>query len=237
MLDILAIAAHPDDVELAAGGTLLMHRKAGYKTGILDLTRGELGTRGNAELRAQEAAASAQVLGLDARENLGLPDGFFEQSDETLLALIRMIRKYKPGIVLCSAPADRHPDHGRASALVSRACYLSGLRKIASENGGHEQMAYRPAAVYHYVQDRMLKPDLVVDISPVFEQKMEAIRSFKSQFFHPGNNEPETPISGADFLEFVEARAREFGRMINTRYGEGFVTERPAGVKDLLKLL
>lgn len=232
-LHILAFAAHPDDVELAASGTLIKHIQMGYQCGIVDLTRGELGTRGNSEFREAEANESTKIMGLSARENLDLGDGFFEINEESLLAVITQIRKYRPSIVLANAETDRHPDHGRAAALVSRACFLSGLPKIVTE--GHP--AHRPQAVYHYIQDRFQKPNLIVDISDVFEQKMQAIKAFKTQFYDPNSTEPNTPISGKDFMEFLSARATEYGRTIGTKYGEGFTTERTLGTNSLIHLL
>lgn len=232
-VDILAFAAHPDDVELAASGTIIKHIKQGKSVAIVDLTQGELGSRGSAELRLKEADDSAKILGLSARENLNLGDGFFEINQENLLEVIKMIRKYQPEIVLCNAEEDRHPDHGRASELVSRACFLSGLIKI--ETG---QNAHRPKAIYKYIQDRYLKPDFVVDITEEMDTKMDSILAFSSQFYQEGDdNEPKTPISSKDFLEFVKARAREFGRNINATYGEGFIVERPVGVEDITTLL
>ncbi len=232
-LNILAFAAHPDDVELAASGTLIQHIAQGHRCGIIDLTRGELGSRGSAEDRDNEASASSKILGLSARENLNLGDGFFEINDATLMAVIKMIRKYQPQIVLANAVSDRHPDHGRAAELVSRACFLSGLPKIITEN----QMAHRPKAIYHYIQDRGMKADVIVDITSVYEQKMQAIKAFKTQFYDPNSNEPETPISSKEFLDFIEARALEYGRVIGTKYGEGFTTERTLGTNSLIPLL
>jgi bacillithiol biosynthesis deacetylase BshB1 len=238
-LDILAFAAHPDDVELAAAGTLLAHIALGKKVGIVDLTRGELGTRGSAELRDEEAAASTKILGIHARENLRMRDGFFVKDEESLLKVITMIRKYQPEIVLCNSEFDRHIDHGRAGDLVHDACFLSGLRKIETKHNGETQSAWRPISTYHYIQDYYTKPDVIFDITPFFEQKNEAIKAFKSQFFNPdlNANEPETPISSADFWEFLEARARQFGRLINVTYAEGFTVKRPIGSKDLTTLL
>jgi bacillithiol biosynthesis deacetylase BshB1 len=238
-LDILAFAAHPDDVELAAAGTLLAHISLGKKVGIIDLTRGELGTRGSAELRDEEAANSSKILGIHARENLRLRDGFFVKDEVSLLKVITMIRKYQPEIVMCNSEFDRHVDHGRAGDLVHEACFLSGLRKIETQLDGDPQKAWRPRATYHYIQDYYTKPDIIFDISPYFNQKSEAIKAFKSQFFNADSNqnEPETPISSADFWAFLESRARDFGRLINTTYAEGFTVKRPIGTKDLTTLL
>lgn len=232
-LHLLAFAAHPDDVELAASGTIISHIQQGYRCGVIDLTRGELGTRGNAESRETEAAASSKIMGLSVRDNLDLGDGFFEINQTTLMAVVTQIRKYKPSIVLANAVSDRHPDHGRAAALVSRACFLAGLPKI--ETGTYP--AHRPKAVYHYIQDRFIKPDVIVDITAVFEQKMTAIKAFKTQFYDPNSDEPETPISSKEFMEFLEARSLEYGRTIGTKYGEGFTTERTLGTPSLTALL
>ncbi|MEZ5008572.1 MAG: bacillithiol biosynthesis deacetylase BshB1 [Chitinophagales bacterium] len=230
-LDILAFAAHPDDVELAASGTVLKHIKLGYKVGIVDLTRGELGSRGSAEIRDQESAAAAKYMKLSARENLALSDGFFENNKESQLAIVEKIRKYQPEIVLCNAFTDRHPDHGKGSDLVAKACFLSGLVKIDTN-----QPAWRPKAVYHYIQDRYIEPDFVVDISDFMDQKLEAIQCYKSQFYNPNDDSPETPISSLAFLEFIKARAREMGRQSNFEFAEGFTVERFIGVNDLFDL-
>jgi len=238
-LDILAFAAHPDDVELAAAGTLLAHIALGKKVGIVDLTRGELGTRGSADLRDEEAAESTKILGIHARENLRMRDGFFVNDEESLLKVITMIRKYQPEIVLCNSETDRHIDHGRAGDLVHDACFLSGLRKIDTQLDGKTQEVWRPKSTYHYIQDYYTKPDVIFDITPYFKQKNEAIKAFKSQFFNPASNtnEPETPISSADFWAFLEGRARQLGRLINVTYAEGFTVKRPIGSKDLTTLL
>lgn len=231
-VDILAFAAHPDDIELAASGTIIKHIKQGKSVAIVDLTQGELGSRGSAQLRLKESEKSSKILGVSYRENLNIGDGFFEINQETLLKVVSAIRKYKPDVVLCNAPSDRHPDHGRASDLVSRACFLSGLIKIKTN-----QEAHRPKAVYKYIQDRYLKPDFVVDISSEMDLKMESILAFSSQFYSENDKEPKTPISSKEFLDFIYARAQEFGRNINVKYAEGFVVERPMGIDDLTKLL
>lgn len=236
-LDILAFAAHPDDVELAASGTLLAHIALGKKAGIIDLTRGELGTRGSAELRDAEAAASSKILGLHVRENLHMRDGFFVKDEPHLLKVIEMIRKYQPDIVLCNSEFDRHVDHGRAGDLLHEACFLSGLRKITTHHNGKPQEAWRPSAVYHYIQDYYTNPDIIIDITPYMSTKIEAIKAFSSQFFNPNSAEPETPISTADFWHFLDARARQYGRLIGVTYGEGFTVKRPLGAKDLSQLL
>lgn len=236
-LDILAIAAHPDDVELGCAGTLLVHQRAGRQVGVIDLTRGELGTRGSADQRDQEAADASRVLGLSARENMRFADGFFENNREHQLQLVAAIRRYQPEIVLTNAVEDRHSDHGRASKLVSDSCFLAGLVKIETTDGGKRQAAWRPKAVYHFIQDRLLVPDLVVDVTDVWEQKIDSIRAYKTQFFDPASQEPETHISRPDFLNFIEARALELGHSIGVRYGEGFTKERNLGVRNLFDLL
>jgi bacillithiol biosynthesis deacetylase BshB1 len=236
-LDILVFAAHPDDAELATAGTILSHVAAGRKVGIVDLTRGELGTRGSVEIRNKEARNASELLGVSIRENMDFADGFFENNKDNNLALIRIIRKYQPEIILTNAIEDRHPDHGNASTLTSRACFLSGLVKIQTSLDGNVQKEWRPKAVYHYIQDRYIKPDFVVDITPYWDKKTEAIKAYKSQFFDPGSHEPETYISKENFFAFVEARAREMGHSIGVSYGEGFTKERQLGVKDLFDLL
>ena len=236
-VDILAFAAHPDDIELASSGTVIKQLQLGYTVGVVDLTRGELGTRGSAEIRDQESAESSKILGIHFRKNLELPDGFFEVNESSLLKVITEIRLAQPKIVLANAPSDRHPDHGRGSQLVSRACFLAGLPKIQTTHNGQPQKAHRPKVVYFYLQDRNLGPDLIVDITAQFEQKMESIKAFKSQFYDPQSKEPNTPISSLEFLEFVKGRAMDYGRQIGTTYGEGFKIERPIGAQNLMDLL
>ena len=237
-VDILAIGAHPDDIELSASGTLLRHISLGYTAAICDLTMGELGTRGNAEIRLREAADAAAILGVVARENLGMKDGFFDHSRQNILSLVQVIRKYKPALILANAVADRHPDHGRASKLISDACFYSGLIKVeTTDDSGDLQEAWRPRAVYHYVQDRNLKADLVVDISDFMEKKIESIMAFRSQFFDPGSQEPETPISTKSFIDFIRAKNRSYARDIGVEYAEAFTVERNIGVKDLFDLI
>lgn len=231
-LDILVFAAHPDDVELACSGTVLKHISLGYKVGIVDLTKGELGTRGSAAIRSEETKVASELLGIHIRENLGFRDGFFEIDEVHLLKVVEVIRKYQPEIILANAASDRHPDHKRAGDLVSRANFLSGLLKVQTENQTH----WRAKAVYRYIQDNYMEPDFVVDISGFETKKLEAIKAFKSQFYDPNSNEPSTPISREDFLEFVLARAKQFGRPINAEYGEGFTVERYIGVDNLLSL-
>lgn len=235
-LDILAFGAHPDDVELGCSGTLYKHVLQGYKVGIVDLTRGELGTRGSAEIRNKEASASSKVLGISVRENLNFADGFFQNDKAHQLEIIKIIRKYRPKIILANSISDRHVDHGRAAALVSHAAFLSGLAKIETKSDAQIQQAWRPQAVYYYIQDYYLKPDFAVDITDTFNKKIEAIKCFSSQFYNTNSKEPETPISSKDFLDFIEARAREFGRPIQAKYAEGFKTARYVGVNDLFHL-
>lgn len=236
-LDILAIGVHPDDVELSASGTLLKHIALGKKAGILDLTRGELGTRGSAALRTEEAMKSAKILGLSVREQLTMADGFFENNENNQKHIIKVLRKHQPDIVLCNAITDRHPDHGRAAKLVSDACFYSGLVKIETRSDDNSlQNAWRPKMVYHYIQDRYLKPDFVVDITPYMDKKMESILAFSSQFFDPNSAEPETPISSKNFMENIKAKATIFGRDINCNYAEGFTVERTMGVENLFDL-
>lgn len=231
-LDVLAFGVHPDDVELSCAGVLLVEKKRGKKTGIIDLTRGELGTRGTAETRDQEATAAAKVLEVDIRENLEMADGFFKNDEAHQRRIITVLRKYRPEIVLCNAITDRHPDHGRSAKLVGDAAFLSGLRKIETTDKGTKQEAWRPKYVFNYVQDRFLQPDFVVDISDVFEQKLEAIKAYGTQFNSPGSTEPQTYISTPDFLESVIYRHKWFGKMIGVKYAEGFMTEKMIGISN-----
>ena len=236
-LDILAFAAHPDDIELAAGGTVMAHIALGKKVGIVDLTRGELGTRGSAEMRDKEAAASSVILGVHARENLRMQDGFFQNDETHQLKVMEMIRKYQPEIIIANSEFDRHIDHGRGASLVHDASFLSGLRKIETTHNGVLQTAWRPKAIYHYIQDYHTKPDIIFDITPFWERKMESIKAFSSQFYDPTSNEPESPISSKDFLDFIESRTREFGRVISVKYAEAFTVKRTIGSRDLTQLL
>jgi bacillithiol biosynthesis deacetylase BshB1 len=236
-LDLLVFAAHPDDAELACSGTILKYTSEGKKVGVVDLTQGELGTRGNAQLRAQEAAASAEILGLAIRENLGLRDGFFLNDEINRLKVIEAIRKYQPEIVLANALSDRHPDHGRASELINDAVFLSGLTKIETQLDGQGQKPWRPRLLLHYIQDRYIQPDILIDITPYWEQKLASIRAFRSQFFDPKSTEPDTYISSPDFLNALEARCREFGKAIQATYAEGFTSKKLLGVKSLFDLL
>jgi bacillithiol biosynthesis deacetylase BshB1 len=235
-LDILAFGAHPDDVELSASGTLINHIKKGYTCGVVDLTNGELGTRGTAETRKSESEAASKIMGLQTRENLNMADGFFQNDKAHKMEIVRMIRKYRPQIVLCNAVSDRHPDHGRGSDLIRDAVFLSGLLKIETADSGNKQETWRPSAVYHYIQDRFIKPDFVVDISEVWEQKMESVLAYKTQFYQPGSSEPETAISTKEFLDFLKGRAIEFGRPAGYQYGEGFTVERTPGISDFFSL-
>jgi bacillithiol biosynthesis deacetylase BshB1 len=237
-LDILVLAAHPDDAELGCGGTIVKHVAAGKKVGVVDFTRGELGTRGTPESRQEEAAASAKIMGLSARENLGLKDGYFQNDTESQLKVIRAIRKYRPEIVIANAIYDRHTDHGKGASLGHDASFLSGLAKIeTTDESGKKQEAWRPSVVYHYIQSLFIEPDFIVDISGHWETKMNAIKAFKTQFFDPQSNEPETYISKPGFLKMLEARATEYGHAIGATHGEGFTVRRYLGVKDLFDLL
>ncbi len=235
-LDILAFAAHPDDVELSCSGTIVKHIKLGYKIGIVDLTRGELGTRGTAAIRDNEAANASVIMGISVRENLNMPDGFFDLSQQNKIKIIEMIRKYRPRIVLANAVYDRHPDHGRASQLVSESCFLSGLTKVETRLNGINQHAWRPESVYNYIQDRRIKPDFVVDVSDFMEERMNAINAYSSQFYNPQSIEPDTAISSKQFIELLTSRAMEFGRLAGFEYGEGFTSERPVGINNIMDL-
>lgn len=235
-LDILVLSAHPDDAELACSGTIMSHIAMGKKVGVVDLTQGEMGTRGTAETRFAESAAASKIMGLTARENLNLPDCFFENTKEHQLKVIAAIRKYRPQIILCNAIRDRHPDHGRAAKLASDACFYSGLKKVITQQDGKEQEEWRPKAVYHYIQDRYIQPDIVVDISDFMDRKMEAIKAFKTQFYDPNSKEPLTYISTDTFLDSIKARALELGKVIGAKYGEGFTAERLIGVQNLFDL-
>ena len=269
-LAILVTAAHPDDAELGCGGTIISHVKKGKKVGVADFSRGEMATRGTPEIRDKEAEAASKILGISVRENLGFADVFFKNDDQHCLALIKLIRKYKPEIVLTNAMQDRHPDHRKCAELTVRACFLSGLQKIETlapldlPGGGKQEVhlrggnkksplprlhrdrrgdlgglqdAWRPKALYHYIQDRYIKPDFVVDITPCWDRKLQAIKAFESQFYNPNSDEPETYISKPEFLEYLEARAKETGRAIGVRYGEGFTAEKQIGIKNLFDLI
>ncbi|MCV9932919.1 bacillithiol biosynthesis deacetylase BshB1 [Flavobacterium sp. LS1R47] len=236
-LDILAFGAHPDDVELGCAGTILKEISLGKKVGIVDLTRGELGTRGSAELRDIEAAAAANILGVSVRENLAMRDGFFVNDEAHQLEVIKMIRKYKPEIVLCNAIDDRHIDHGKGSKLVSDACFLSGLMKIETTLNGEQQTAWRPKVVYHYIQWKNIEPDFVVDITGFTEKKIESILAYGSQFYDANSKEPATPITSKNFLESLNYRAQDLGRLVGVDFAEGFTIERCLAVNSLGNLL
>ena len=236
-LDILAFGVHPDDVELSCSGVLLTEKLLGKKTGIVDLTQGELGTRGTAETRKQEATASAKILQVDVRENLGLADGFFKNDEEHQRKVIAAIRKYRPEIILCNAPEDRHPDHGRSAALVEDAAFLAGLRKIETWQDGMLQEPWKPKYVFNYIQDRYLQPDFVIDISSVINQKIESIKAFSTQFYNPDLNEPATYISTPDFLDSVIYRSKMMGKMIGVAYAEGFVSKKIIGFNSFNALI
>lgn len=236
-VDILAIGVHPDDIELSCSGTLLKHIAHGKKVGLCDLTCGELGTRGSATLRLEEAEKARKLMGAMFRVNLGMEDGFFTHSKENLLSVIQIIRNSKPQIVLANAIDDRHPDHGRAAKLVSEACFLSGLPKIETyDNSGQLQEAWRPKQVFHYIQDRNIKADFIVDISAFIDEKMALINCFSSQFFNQASKEPETPISIPGFLEFIKAKNKTYGRDIPCDYAEAFTSHKLLGIKDLFDL-
>ena len=237
-LDILVIASHPDDAEISCAGTIARHVALGHSVGIVDLTKGELGTRGTVEIREKEAAASAKILGVAVRENLGLKDGFFQNDPTHQLSVIRAVRKYQPSIVLANAVYDRHVDHGKGASLAYDACFLSGLARIETvDEAGEKQQPWRPSAVYHYIQSLYIEPDFIVDISDYWQVKMQSIAAFKSQFFDPSSEEPETFVSNPGFVKMLEARAIDWGYAIGTKYGEGFTTRRYPGVKSLFDLL
>lgn len=237
-LDILVMAAHPDDAEMSSGGTMALAVEKGRKVGIVDFTKGELGTRGTPEIRAAEAKAASEILNISVRENLGFRDGFFKNDEEHQMKLIRVIRRYQPEIVLANAIEDRHPDHGKGAALAVDACFLSGLRMIKTyEDDGTEQAAWRPKYLYHYIQDRYIKPDLVVDISKYWDLKEASIRAYKSQFYDPNSTEPESYLTSPEFLEFLKARSQEMGHPIGAKFGEGYTKTKMIGVKDLFDLI
>jgi len=236
-LDFLAFGVHPDDVELSCAGVLLVEKSNNHSTGIIDLTQGELGTRGTAEIRVQESAAASEILGVDIRENLEMADGFFRNDEEHQKKIIEVIRKYQPDIIFCNAPEDRHPDHGRSASLVADAAFLSGLVKIETKEEGRTQDPWRPKYVFHYIQDRYLQPDIIVDISTVFDKKLEAIRAYSTQFYNPDMKGPETYISKPGFIDSIIYRARMFGKLIGVEYGEGFVSDKIIGIKSFNALI
>lgn len=236
-LFLLAVAVHPDDIELGCSGILIKHANAGQAVGILDLTQGELGTRGTPEIRLQEAADAAKTMGAVIRENAGMRDGFFKNDDEHQLQIITYIRRWRPEIVITNSLEDRHPDHGRAGRLVADACFLAGLRKVETTYNGQLQQAWRPKRVFHMIQDRQLMPTFIVDVTEVHAKKLEAIQCYKSQFHNPGSTEPETYISSQNFLEQIKYRDALMGKRIGTEYGEGLVSENIPGVTDLNSLI
>jgi N-acetylglucosamine malate deacetylase 1 len=237
-LDILVMAAHPDDAELGCSGTICSHIAQGKKVGIIDFTRGELGTRGTPEIRLAESEEATKILGVHARENLGFRDGFFVNDEEHLMKLIRVIRRYQPEIVLANAPFDRHPDHIKGCELAVDACFKSGLRMIETfEEDGSKQKEWRPKNVYHYIQDRYISPDFVVDISEFWDKKEASIRAFRSQFYDPNSTEPNSYLSSPAFLKFVEARNREMGHAIGVEFGEGFTSYKKLGISNLSNLI
>lgn len=235
-LDILAIGVHPDDVELCCSGTLLKHMALGYKVGILDLTKGELGTRGSAQLRKEESDKASKILGVEIRENLSLADGLFVYNEQSIKKIMQVIRKYQPEIVLANAISDRHPDHGRAAKLTADACFYSGLPKLETFDKTHLQVAWRPKAVYHYIQDHYIEPDFLVDISDYIDTKMQSILAYSSQFYIADSGEAETPISSKSFIDTLKGRMQVYGRSINVDYAEGFTTTKGLGIDNLLNL-
>jgi N-acetylglucosamine malate deacetylase 1 len=233
-LDVLAFGAHPDDVELSCSGVLLVEKACGKKTGIVDLTQGELGTRGSAAIRKEEANAAAAILKVDVRINLEMADGFFVNDKAHQIKIIEVIRRYCPEVILANAPEDRHPDHGKGGALLYDAAFLSGLSKIITSDNGVEQKPWRPKYVFHYIQDRFLEPDVVIDISDVMETKIESIKAYGTQFFNPtAKDEAQTYISTPEFLDSIIARSAMFGKMIGVKYAEGFVTKKKIGIKNI----
>lgn len=237
-LDLVVLAAHPDDAEMSCGGTIASAIAQGKKVGIIDFTRGELGTRGTPEIRAAESAAASKILNISARENLGFRDGFFKNDEEHQMKLIAAIRRYQPDVVLANAIEDRHPDHGKGAALAVDACFYSGLRMIQTfDFDGTAQNAWRPKALYHYIQDRFIKPDLVIDISNYWDEKEASIRAYKSQFHDPNSTEPESYLTSPEFLEFLKARSQEMGHMIGAKFGEGYTKTKTIGIKDFFNLI
>jgi len=240
-IDLLAVGVHPDDIELSCCGTILKHLSLGKTAGLLDLTRGELGSRGSADIRDKEAADSAKIMGVSFRENLRMADGFFQYTQENLLKIVTVIRKYQPEIVLANSVDDRHPDHSRAAKLCADACFYSGLKRIETKDvDGKPQEHWRPKAIYHYIQDKRIEPDFVVDITGFMIKKLECMQAFSSQFFNPNvagyEEEPQTPISGEAFFEYIRASGRVFGRPLGVEFAEGFTTNRTLGVDNLFDL-
>ena len=236
-IDILAFAAHPDDVEISAAGIMIKHKEAGLKTAVIDLTAGELGSRGSAELRKTESEQASLIMQLDARENLGFRDGFLEVNENALMSVVRIIRKYRPDIMLINAETDRHPDHGIAHTLVKRAAFLSGLVKIETHSDGVAQAAWRPKAIYAYIQDQFIHPDVLVDVSEQWEKRMACLMAYSSQFYNPASTEPLTPISTPEFMKNIEGRSVQLARHIQCRHAEGLNTVRPIGTHLLTDLI
>ena len=237
-LDFLAFGAHPDDVELGCGATIAKLVSQGKKVGIVDLTRGELGTRGSAEIRTKETKEASKILGITIRENMGFKDGFFRNDKEHQLKIIQVIRKYQPDFVFCNAPDDRHIDHPKGSQLIVEASFLSGLTKINTDDSlGNAQMQWRPKNIYHYIQWKNLDPDFIFDVSGFHNTKMDAVKCYSSQFYDPKSKEPETPISTKNFMNFVQSRANDFGRLIGVEHGEGFISNRKLGFSSFEELI
>jgi N-acetylglucosamine malate deacetylase 1 len=237
-LDVLAIGAHPDDVELGCSGTLINEIKRGKKVGIIDLTEGELGTRGTVETRYAEATQAAAIMGISARENLKMRDGFFKNDEAHQMQLVQVLRKYRPDIVIGNILEDRHPDHGKAGWMIYDACFLSGLLQVKTvDDLGHPQEKWRPRMLLHYIQDRFYEPDLIIDVSEVWEQRMQAIRAYKTQFFDPTSTEPQTYLSNPEFIEALSARARLLGKRIGVKYAEGFLSKKSIGLTNLEALI
>lgn len=235
-LDILVLASHPDDAELGCGGTIAKHIALGNRVGVIDFTRGELGTRGTVQTRDAEALQSSKILGLSIRENLNFRDGFFQNDEAHQIEVARVIRKYQPEIVLANAVYDRHPDHGKGAGLSFDSCFIAGLAKVETSDAGTKQLPWRPKALYHFIQSQYIQPDFIVDISEHWEKKMDAIRAFKTQFYDPQSKEPETYISNPLFMNLLESRAQEFGHAIGVKFGEGFTVRRSIGVDNLFSL-
>jgi len=236
-LDLLAFGAHPDDVELSCAGTLLVEKANNKKIGIIDLSQGELGTRGTAKKRKDEARQAALIMNADVRDNLKMADGFFINDESHQKKIISVLRKYQPEIILCNAPEDRHPDHGRAADLIYSAAFLSGLAKIETKENSSLQKPWRPKYVFNYIQDRFFNPDFVVDITDVFDKKIEAIKAYKTQFYNPKSKEAETYISTPEFLESIIYRSKMFGKLIGVKYAEGFLTKKTVGIKNFNALI
>ena len=230
-VDLLVVSAHPDDAEISAAGTIIKAVNEGKIVALVDLTQGERGTRGSADIRRLEAEKASAIMGTHFRENLELPDCFFTDSEENKMQIIDAIRKYKPEVIFTNSLRDRHPDHARAANLVADCCFYAGLPKIITNYS-----AWRPRAVYHFNQDYYNKPDCIVDISQYMDQKIEALKAYSSQFFDPNSEEPSTPISGEEFFDFIKGRAMDFGRLAGYKYGEGFVASRPMGIRDIFEL-